>query len=154
MDRAETASGLVFLAYGTWVLEESLKLPYLVDRVPGPGFLPLWVSLGMVLAGLVLTAHGIRSGSRPSGERRWPGPAGWWRIGGALGLLTASVLLLEGLGFIPITVLFVALVSLLLGTRSWKILASVPLVAAIVIYGVFGIWLKVPLPKGLLSLFS
>ena len=38
-----------------------------------------------------------------------------------------------------------------LGERSWKIFATVPLLSAIGLYLVFATWLRVPLPKGILT---
>jgi hypothetical protein len=58
---------------------------------------------------------------------------------------------LNTLGFLVTTAAFVAVVIFGLGIRSWRMLASVPLLAAIGLYLVFAVWLNVPLPKGLLA---
>jgi len=38
-----------------------------------------------------------------------------------------------------------------LGVRSWVTLATVPLGTGIALYMVFAVWLRVPLPKGILE---
>jgi hypothetical protein len=47
-----------------------------------------------------------------------------------------------------------AIVIFCLGVRSWRMLASVPLLSAIGLYGIFAVWLRVPLPKGILAFFG
>lgn len=154
MNKAETVTGAVVLALGIWILVEAVKFPYFLEGVPGPGFLPLWVSFGIIGTGLVLTAQGIRRRLVPQEEIMWPDAAGWRRVGLMLGALAVSLLVLEKLGFMVTTTLFMAVVVFCLGVRSWRMLASVPLLSAIGLYGIFAVWLRVPLPKGILAFFE
>lgn len=153
MNKAETAAGSVFVVLGVLVLLETLKFPYFLEGVPGPGFLPLWVSFGIIGTGLVLTAQGIPRRLAPRDEIMWPDAAGWRRVGLMLGALAVSLLLLEMLGFMVTVTLFMAVVIFCLGVRSWRMLVSVPLLSAIGLYGIFAVWLRVPLPKGILAFF-
>lgn len=154
MNKAETAAGAVCVALGAWMLLESIKLPYFVEGVPGPGFLPLWISFGIIGAGLVLTVKGIRFRWVTAEGITWPEAAGWRRVALMLGALAVSLLLLEMLGFLVTTTLFMAVVVFGLGVRSWRMLASVPLLAAVGLYAIFAVWLRVPLPKGILVFFG
>jgi hypothetical protein len=65
--------------------------------------------------------------------------------------LTVAFLLLELLGFLVVTTLFMAVMIFCLGERSWRMLATVPLLSAIALYGVFAVWLRVPLPQGVIT---
>ena len=154
MNKAETVAGAVCVAIGVLMLLESIKFPYFVEGVPGPGFLPLWTSLGIIGAGLVLAVKGIRPRLVTQEGITWPETAGWRRVGLMLGALAVSLLLLELLGFLVTTTLFMAVVVFSLGVRSWRILASVPLVSAVGLYVIFAVWLRVPLPKGILAFFE
>jgi putative tricarboxylic transport membrane protein len=154
MNRAETLVGAAILAIGIWVLVEAIKFPYFLEGVPGPGFLPLWVSFGIIGTGLVLTAQGIRRRLVPREGITWPNATGWRQVGLMLGALAVSLLLLEKLGFMVTTTLFMAVVIFCLGMRSWRMLVSVPLLSAIGLYGIFAVWLRVPLPKGILAVFG
>jgi len=151
MNKAETFAGAVVLAIGAAMLLESMKFPYLLDGVPGPGFLPRWIALALIGFGLVLTAQGIRARLAPQEAIPWPNAAGWARVGLMLGGLAVALVVLDRLGFLLTTTLFMAVVIFGLGVRSWRMLASVPLVSAIGLYVVFAVWLQVPLPKGVLS---
>lgn len=154
MSKAETIVGCGVLSMGALLLMGTIKMPYFLEGVPGPGFLPLWLSLALIATGGILTIKGIRPGPLPKAVVIWPERIGWRRNGILLSALAISFLLLDLLGFLVITALFVAAVAFGLGTRSWRILTSVPLLTAIVLYGVFAVWLRVPLPRGILAFFD
>lgn len=151
MSKAETAFGSGILAFGVVLLDGSLKLPYYVEEVPGPGFLPLWLSLGIIAMGLVLTVRGMRLGKYRIENVEWPDAVGRWRIAIILAALGLVLIMLDTLGFLASVALFVAIATFGLGTRSWRELIPVPILAAAVLYAIFALWLKVPLPKGILS---
>ena len=156
MNKAETVAGSMFVAIGVWMLLEAIKMPYIVEGVPGPGFLPLWIALGIIVSGFVLTAKGIWPRLALQGEQgvMWPQAAGWWRVALILGAMAVSLVVLEKLGFMVTTTLFMAAVVFGLGVRSWWMLATVPLVSAVALYVIFAVWLRVPLPKGILTFFG
>jgi len=154
VNKAETVAGLAFAGLGTFVAFESAGYPYLIDGVPGPGFLPRWIAAGLIGAGLMLTAQALRTRAAPLEPIEWPDRRGWRRVALMLGALAVSLVLLDKLGFLVTTTLFVAVVIFGLGVRSWRTLATVPLIAAIGLYTVFAVWLSVPLPKGILGFFE
>ncbi len=149
MSKAETVFGLAILAFGGALLVESLKLPYFVEEVPGPGFLPFWLSLAIVAVGVILAVRGMGARRATTVSGGWPDIAGIRRIAITLAALAATLVFLESLGFFLCVILFVAAMTLALGSRSWRELVVIPLLAAAVLYGVFGVWLKVPLPTGI-----
>lgn len=151
MNKAETVAGSVFMAIGVLVLLEAIRFPYFVEGVPGPGFLPLWTSFGIIGSGLVLAIKGIRPSLAAAEEITWPEAAGWRRVGLMLGALAVSLLLLEWLGFMLTITIFMAVVVFGLGVRSKRMLASVPFASAVGLYVIFAVWLRVPLPKGILA---
>jgi putative tricarboxylic transport membrane protein len=151
MNRVETAAGVLVLAVGASLLVAASRFPFLLQGIPGPGFLPLLISFGIIGAGLVLIVAAYRGGRPEAKAIPWPPPSGWARVGLMLAAMTASFLLLEALGFVVVTVLFMAVMVYCLGERSWRILATVPLLSAIGLYLVFAVWLRVPLPKGIIT---
>src|SRR5688572_5256134 len=62
MNKAETAAGAVVVAVGAFMMVESMKMLYMVNNVPGPGFLPRLLAIGLIVSGLILTVKGIRPG--------------------------------------------------------------------------------------------
>jgi len=154
MNRAETVAGGLFTAIGALMLFESMKFAYFLDGVPGPGFLPRWVAAGLVCVGLYLTVKGIRPALALPEDIPWPDARGWRRIALMLAALAVALLLLDKLGFLVVTTAFMAVLVFGLGVRSWVMLATVPLGAAIGLYVVFAVWLRVPLPKGIFVFFE
>ncbi len=154
MNKAETVAGAVFAAIGSVMLLESWKFAYFLEEVPGPGFLPRWIAVGLIVAGLTLAVKGIRPGVALQEAISWPGAAGWRRVALMLGALALALVLFDKLGFVIVTTLFMAAVVFGLGVRSWRTLATVPILAAIGLYVVFAVWLHVPLPQGVLTFLS
>lgn len=154
MSKGETAFALGVTAFGVGLMEETLKLPYFVEEVPGPGFLPFWLAAAIIALGLALTLRGVRLKPDPSRPELWPDIDGWGRVGIVVVAAVIGLLLLETAGFLVVAALFVGSVAFGLGVRSWRVLATVPLLAALVLHGVFVVGLKVPLPKGILSFLS
>lgn len=151
MNKAETLAGVLFAALGIFMLVESFKVPYLIEGVPGPSFLPRWIAFGLVATGVVLALRTAFPRFAKVDPPEWPAARGWARVALMLGALTVSFIALETLGFLVTTTAFIAVVIYGLGVRSWLMIASVPLLAALVLYAVFAVWLQVPLPKGILD---
>lgn len=154
MNKPEAIAGTVVVLIGAVLLIAANKLPYTVEHIPGPGFLPLWVSFGIIACGAIITFNAARPALAAREAVDWPDATGWRLVGVMLAALAVALLLLETLGFFVVATVFMAAVIFSLGVRSWRMLVTVPLVAAGGLYLVFAVWLRVPLPQGLLSLFD
>jgi hypothetical protein len=154
MNRAEAVAGALVVTIGVTLLVHAKRLEYLVENVPGPGFLPLWLAIGIIAAGAILTFKALRPAPAGTEPIDWPQRPGWVQIGVMLGALAVALLVLEPLGFLLTAALFMAALLFSLGVRSWAMLLAVPIVAALVLHLVFVVWLGVPLPLGVLSLFE
>lgn len=154
MNKAETVGGALFAALGVFMLVESLKSPYMLEGIPGPSFLPRWIAIGLVATGAIIASKAALSRFRRPEAFEWPSSQGWKRVGLIAGALAASFVVLDKLGFLVTTTIFIFVVIYGLGVRSWRTLAIVPLLAAIVLYVVFAVALSVPLPKGVLEILS
>ena len=118
---------------------------------PGPAFMPFW--LGLVMAGLALGLL-IRSV-----KQRDPGPAWLPRGQGladilvVLGATIAFVALLDFLGMVIGTAIYLAVLVRYLGKHAWWVTFAVALGAAAFNWLVFVHWLRVPFPEGKLWIF-
>lgn len=126
---------------------------------PGPGFLPFWLSLGLIILGIVLTVQeakvlqspGEKVAQTSEQEAIWPTAGGWLRIGYVMVPFAIALSVFEWLGFIATTVCYIAVVGFGLGMRSGKVLVPVALLIGFGLYGLFSIGFEVSLPKGILS---
>ena len=64
-------------------------------------------------------------------------------------ILIIYVLLLDPVGFILTTLVCSFLVMLVMGERKWYVLVFMPIALVIILYLVFNLGLRVPLPKGI-----
>jgi len=124
---------------------------YSSEGAPGPAFLPFW--LGLVMAGLALMlllrrprAADSRAEWMPRGEERK-------RVLVVIALTVAFVALLDIVGMILGTALYLAAVIRIVGRHPWWLTLLVAAAAAGFNYLVFAHWLRVPFPEGVLWIF-
>jgi len=151
MEKAEAVAGVLILIVGVVLLIAAYPLPYMAENVPGPGFLPLWVSFGILASGAVVTAQALRGRLRPGEPIPWPDLPGWRQVSVMLVALALALILFDELGFVITTTAFMTIVIFSLGVRSWLTLITAPIAAAAILYAVFALWLGVPLPPGVLT---
>lgn len=151
MKRGEQALGLALLLFSLFILREATLIESGAEFGMGPAFMPLWLS-----AGLALVSAGIlfRTSSQPSASFEphvWPDPAGALRVLAVLAVYLVAVIAMKPLGM-PISVaLIMAATVPLLGGRDWRTVVLASLLTAAGVYLVFGRWLAVPLPMGVLE---
>jgi putative tricarboxylic transport membrane protein len=151
MNKTEATAGTLVAAVGLVLLINARRLDYMVEEVPGPGFLPLWLGIGILACGTILALKALRPALAPAPRIEWPERSGWIQIVVMIGGLGVGLYFLEPLGFLITASLFIAALMVSLGVRSWPKLIGVPILAAVVLHLVFVVWLGVPLPMGLLS---
>jgi putative tricarboxylic transport membrane protein len=134
------------LALGGVALFESAKLPLGTVRNPGQGFFPSWTSAVIVLLALFLLTQALTS-------RRSINPQATGRIAKVTALLlvlAAYTFLLDLLGYLICTFFLVLFMLRATDPQRWPVALIMALITAVGSYGVFAIWLGVPLPRGLL----
>ena len=120
--------------------------------IPGPGFLPFVTGLILVALSVTLLVARLlkrREGAGSIGELMPSGEA-LRRILIVLGALCLYVVLLDPLGFLLTTFLFM-IVILRLEPRRWTFLLPVAVGATLFFFVLFKVLLRVPLPSGLLG---
>jgi len=139
----DLASSLFWLAIAIFVSFEGftqLKLGSL--RSPGPGFFPFWGGVVLGLLSLVLFFNSLKNRSALSlSGLKSP------RLLLVAGALLAYLLLLETVGFVTITFLFLFLLFRM-AYKGWTFSAVTALAGAGFSYVIFQLWLKTQLPAG------
>ena len=143
----DNAACLFFLASGAGICLWSLQYGLGTLAAPGPGFMGFCAGASVCLfsiAGLFAN-RGIRKG-----DGKLFGPL--WRDSLLiLLLLLGFALLLNFLGFMVCTFLFLLILVGRKRTYSWPLVLGLSLGPSIVMYIVFEVWLQAHLPKGLLG---
>lgn len=138
----ERVSALFWLAVAIFAAVQGLSLKLGSLSRPGPGFFPFWGGVVLGLLSLVLLVRSVRrdrAGSRSRPESSKPAVV----IGALLGYL----LLLEPLGFVVVTFLFLLLLFRL-ERRGWALSAASAAGGAFASHVLFQLWLKTQLPTG------
>jgi putative tricarboxylic transport membrane protein len=120
--------------------------------IPGPGFLPFATGLILVALSLILLLSRFLKRRDEAGAIGEPMPRGeaLRRILKALGALCLYVLILEPLGFLLTTFLFMIL-ALRLEPRRWAFILTLAIGATAFFFLLFKVLLRVPLPPGILG---
>lgn len=137
--------------YGGYVMWNALaRMTYYnyARGAPGPGFLPFWLALGLIILGLILTVQAVRSPMPPHDENSRKELR---EIGFVLAALAIALLVFTSLGFVITTVIFIVVIAHRFGIRSWSVLVPSALAVGVGGYALFT-WLGVDLPRGLLKL--
>ena len=152
MRRLEFLLPVALVIYGGYVMWNALARMVYYNHVrgaPGPGFLPFWLALGLIVLGVVVAVQAVRSPVMQAGEQG--GERELRKIGFVLAALAVVLLAFNWLGFIVTTAAFIIVVAYRLGVHAGRVLVPVALLASIGAYALFT-WLGVDLPRGVIKL--
>jgi putative tricarboxylic transport membrane protein len=152
MRKCNQAMGIILLLLSLFVIFGSRELEYTREFTPGAGFLPFWLGISLAILSIVLLIKNTILKSNKSEDNPLPRKQAFLRIIIIFGSLFAGVLLLERLGFLLVMTLFTACLLIFLENFRWYKGALISVVMVSAVYGIFKIWLNIPLPSGLLPL--
>ncbi len=135
------------LSLGTAVIFFARQLPYHSDYGPGPGFLPTWIGVVLVLCSLVVTAQELRA---PNTGETFFQPRTKMAVK-VLVVIAVTFLLFPLVGFSVGFGLFIGATMRLMGSHRWVTCGLAAIITAVGIHYLFGHWLDIPLPSGLVG---
>jgi hypothetical protein len=153
---AEVGFAGFILAIGLAYEVMALAMPHGKLGYPGPGFFPLVVGafLSLAAAGCLVQAL-LGRGAAPPAAGQPRGAAGaprrTYRAILLLGLMTAYGFALKPVGFPLAIFLFVLVAMRIFGYRRWLPALAITAALAAFAYVTFVLWLKVPLPLGIVG---
>jgi putative tricarboxylic transport membrane protein len=144
---ARVFRGIAVLALGIAVVVFAHRLPYHSEYGPGPGFLPTWIGYALAACASVVTVQELRTPD--TGAAFFQGRT---RMAVTVLLMIAvTFLLFPLLGFSIGFALFVAATMRVMGRHRWVTCATTAVVTSVTIHFLFGRWLDIPLPAGLVG---
>ncbi len=114
---------------------------------PGPGFFPFWLSAILALVSFIYFL--TRLGQDSKRTTLWHRQA-WVRPSLAALVMFIYSLAMGWIGFFPATFLLFLVWLIFIEREKWKTVGLVSLLGTFSLYLVFTVFLKVPLPKGVL----
>ena len=143
-------STLVCLLFALLICVESLRLPLGSWRDPGAGFLPLGAGIFLgILSVMAFFQTGPQKGEKVQ-RSRWS-KGRWKSIVLILLALCGYSIFLDFLGFLLTTFFLLILLFRFVEPQPWKVAIGGSLLASVLSYVVFEIWLKTQLPPGVLG---
>jgi len=147
MKVADLAGGLVVLLFGIAIVFFSSQLPYKSEYGPGPGFLPLWLGIVLIGSAVFVLLNILRKQVKVDAFFK----TGTKQSAMMFILIFISFLLLPLLGFAVGLALFCGLTMRVMGKHSWMACGLTAVGVAIGVHFVFGQWLHIPLPAGIVG---
>lgn len=138
------ADRVIALICGTvgayWAITGWFSLGLWINKGPGPGFLPvIFGIITVILCGI----HMLKQG----GEAE---PVDFWALVPVAAII-AFAAAIHVIGFLPASFLIIFLWLIKQGGYSYKFSFLLAIAVTVSIWGIFGYWLQVPFPLGLLD---
>lgn len=154
MNKKDLLSALFFLALGLFLVLESYRLSIWSESGPGPGFFPLFAAVIIIGSSIAIIVrcslrHFKQKKEIVSAQRKEE--LSWFKLCSYVVLIMAYGLLLEKVGFLIMSTLFVITTLKCVERQSWKMTLCTGFVSIVGGYVVFVHFLGVLLPKGLLK---
>jgi len=151
MGKADRISGIFWLCFAVLMIIQSYRLGLGTLHKPGPGFLFFYVNIILGIMSLVVL---IRAWVGKKGEGSQPALFGRQNVSKIVFVLLSLflyVLLMETVGFIPVTFFFFIYLLGIIEKKKWYYTLSVSIIVTVISYLIFETWLQSQLPKGLLG---
>ncbi|MBP1931923.1 tripartite tricarboxylate transporter TctB family protein [Ammoniphilus resinae] len=152
-------AALIFLVLGVLMFTESYKIKQLSFGIEiGSDFVPKLIAIGIMGMSLILLIQNARkkglAKQAQATEKQQEDKGMKVSFYGTIGLLTIYVTLLEKIGFVPMTMLYLFIQMNLLKSSSKKnqfLIAGLSIICTLLVYYLFKNILYLMLPEGILG---
>jgi putative tricarboxylic transport membrane protein len=149
--------GALLIFFSAAVLIHVQRFPTIPGQNVGPALFPGILAAALALCAVLLIVKGLAARAQGGDRARWAELDGWTRsrrhvlaFFAVLGVNLFYILLVDTLGFIPVGVVYLAVLFAVFGVQA-KWIVPIALVAVLVIHYTFYKLLKVPLPWGFMQ---
>lgn len=146
MKKWDRIAAVFLILVGIGAAFGALKIGFGSFRSPGPGFLPFWLS---VVLTIVSAVYFIINLGHDAKVKLWPEKT-WFRPLVAIVVMFAYGFFMKWFGFCTATLLLFVTWMTVVAKEKWSTVALVSILTTVITYLLFEVFLKVPLPKGIL----
>lgn len=151
MKLADFWSGIFWLLIAIWVTVESIQFGIGKWNTPGAGFLPFWAGILLACFSLFQMIRTLSPKISPARKKSFE-KIRWEKWSLTLASLLGYALLLEPLGFILSTLIFMIVLLALVEPQRWFLVLLISIATTVASYLIFQLWLKSQLPTGFLGI--
>jgi putative tricarboxylic transport membrane protein len=143
---------VALLVLGLYIVRNAVEYGYMSGTTPGPGFFPLWVGAGLAVLSAVNLARSLMGVERLDAVFD---VVGLWKTLGILAVTVVFILVTPWLGMLAASGLLIPAVAFLIRPR-WNrrfalTIVAISLAFPIVCHFLFGVYLRVPIDRGVLG---
>jgi len=150
MRRVDIISAVIFLMLGSYAIAEARRLPKYESFGPGGDFMPFWLGVIMDLLAVLLLVSALRSPAPAQSEPLLPPRDGQLRIASIVVSLAVYTFVIEYLGYLTSTFLFLLFLIAVLSKASRRATILTSIGGSLLFTVVFAWLLQIPLPRGFL----
>ena len=151
MRKTNLISGFIWLSLAIFILYESTQLGLGTLRYPGPGLFLLLICIPLGILSAYLIWESLRNKERVEKNEVLAWDINWYKILFTLLALFIYAIFLEKLGFLLSTLLLMFFLFKVAEQQRWAIPVFGAIFTVFLCYVVFGLWLQVQLPKGIIE---
>ena len=150
MKKAEMIAGVVLLLLSGLVIFGALQMPPSASFGPGAGFLPFWLGVLLAVLATILFVSAWRSQATvKNSEPLFPGKQALFAITLVLIGLAVYILLIDVLGYVVDTFLFIVFLVRVVERESWPLTLKLAVAATAGLFIVFHLLLEITLPSNM-----
>jgi len=148
MKKADLITGIVLLMLSGYVIQEGLRMPESGTFGPGAGFLPFWVGVVLAILAVILFMTAWRRRETEKDIRSpFPAKRALIAITGVLGGLAVYILLIEVLGYLVDTFLYVTFLMGIVEREKWQRSLMIAVATTAGLFIIFQLLLGIKLPS-------
>jgi len=150
MEKSDRYTSLIYAGFGLYIAFEGYRLELGTLRAPKPGFLVFWGGIALSILSLVLFIQTLLP-QETEKTTLWGKTLQWRKVLKLTASLFFYAIVLRWLGFLLST--FLLLLYLLKGLepQRWRVALILSIVATVLCYLVFGVFLELRFPEGILE---
>ena len=153
MKMAEMITGVVLLVLSGLVIWESLQMPPSSSFGPGAGFLPFWLGVLLAVLATILFVSAWRSPAAVQDSTPvFPGKQALFAIAAVLAGLAGYILLIDVLGYLVDTFLFIVFLMKVVEHEKWPLTLMVAVITTAALFITFQFLLQITLPSNMFGL--
>jgi len=145
--KADLITGFFLLILSGNVILSAFRMPASRSFAPGAGFFPLWLGILLAVLSVALLLKSTRYVSDPSHASLFPTGKAIFSVSAVVLGLAVYIVLMELIGFLFNTFIFVAYLMKIVERESWKLTLIVAILTTAGLYIVFQVLLGISLPK-------
>jgi putative tricarboxylic transport membrane protein len=153
MKKADMITAVVLLAFSGYVMQESWRMPPSATFGPSAGFLPLWLGVLLaVLAAILLISSWSRQTKKKDSEPIFPAKKALLAITLVIVGLAGYILLIEVLGYVVDTFLFIMFLMKVVEREKWPLTLMIAVGTTAVLFLTFQVLLQITLPSNMFGI--